>query len=502
MTTITGQRLQLGETTVSVDAEGTIQEVPGGWLLPAGPVTIHHPFRDGSFYRHGWQSWSTARWIDLDRDLDPEVKADPGRILGPRHGGCWVGAVQGEAGAVLLLGGLGLETRVGADATTLIGRSEAGAAEWFLAYGPETEVFAAYAGRLGDRFGVRRTRPGTIWCSWYSFFWSIEEASLGRVLEEIDGLPIDVFQIDDGWQQAIGDWQPNDGFPAGMEAIAGRIAERGYQPGLWLTPFIARDNSRLFHEKRHLFVVDGEGRPVLANSNWGGPYYGLDLSLPEAQDLVHDTISRARRWGFTYLKLDFIFGGALPGIRASGMPREEAYRRGIEVVRDAAGEDAYLLACGAPIVPSLGIFDAIRIGPDVAPYWELLSHPPTEVTYAEPATRYAISTTLSRLWLDPLIAIDPDVVFFRSSSNQLDQAQMSYLRDMATICGFLATSDPPEWLSADERAALAAFLDARPSVERLSRYRFAVDGRTVDFSPVVLDDPVSLALGRGDGLTA
>jgi alpha-galactosidase len=498
MSTISNQKLDIGAGTIRVDAEGAVREVPGGWLVPAGPVTIHHPFAGGSFYRHGWQSWSTARWIDLDGEVDPEGKADPGRILGPRHGGCWMGAVQGEPDAVLLLGGLGLEARVGADATTLIGRSEAGATDWFLAYGPETEVFARYAERLGERFGIRRRTPGPIWCSWYSFFWSIDERTTGKVLAEVDGLPFDVFQLDDGWQQAIGDWYPNEGFPSGMDAIADRIADRGYRPGLWLAPFIGRDNSRLFHDKRHLFVVDGDGRPVLANTNWGGPYYGLDLSLPEAQDHVYDTISRARRWGFSYLKLDFVFGGALPGVRASGMPREEAYRQGIEVAREAAGDDAYLLACGAPIVPSLGIFDGIRIGPDVAPYWELLSHPPTEVTYAEPATRYALSTSLARLWLEPLIAIDPDVVFFRSHYNQLDAAQMAYLRDMASICGFVATSDPPSWLTSDERDALAAFLGATLSVERLDRYRFTVDGRTVDFSPVVLDDPRSRALGVAD----
>jgi alpha-galactosidase len=73
---------------------------------------------------------------------------------------------------------------------------------------------------------------------------------------------------------------------------------------------------------------------------------------------------------------------------------------------------------------------------------------------------------------------------------------MAYLRDMASICGFVATSDPPGWLTGEERDALGAFLGATPSVERLDRYRFAVDGRTVDFSPVVLDDPASLAFGR------
>ena len=399
---------------------------------------------------------------------------------------------------MLLLGGLGLDCRVGADADTMIGRSEAGATEWFLAHGPEAEVFGAYAELLGQRFGARRRDPGRIWCSWYSFWWSIDEATMGRVLHDVDGLPFDVFQIDDGWQQAIGDWHANDGFAAGMDAMAGRISDRGYEPGLWLAPFVARDNSRLFHDRRHLFVIDAHGQPVPAGSNWGGPYYGLDLSLPESQQLVHDTITRAREWGFTYLKLDFIFGGALAGVRSSGTPREEAYRQGIEVVRDAAGDEMYLLACGAPVVPSIGVFDAIRIGPDVAPYWEILSQPPTEVTYAEPATRHAISTSLGRLWLQPLIAIDPDVVFFRSHFNQLDEAQKGYLRDIVAIADFVGTSDPPDWLTPEERARLHAFLSSRPAVHRLGRYRFTVDGREVDFSTVVLDDPGAIALARAE----
>jgi hypothetical protein len=35
----------------------------------------------------------------------------------------------------------------------------------------------------------------------------------------------------------------------------------------------------------------------------------------------------------------------------------------------AAAREAYILACGAPVIPSLGLWNAIRIGPDVAPFW-------------------------------------------------------------------------------------------------------------------------------------
>jgi hypothetical protein len=40
------------------------------------------------------------------------------------------------------------------------------------------------------------------------------------------------------------------------------------------------------------------------------------------------------------------------------------------VIRDAAGSDAYLLGCGAPIIPSVGHVDAMRVSNDIAPHWE------------------------------------------------------------------------------------------------------------------------------------
>jgi alpha-galactosidase len=279
-----------------------------------------------------------------------------------------------------------------------------------------------------------------------------------------------------------------------MEVVAERIAEAGYRPGLWLAPFVARSNSQVFGEHPELFIRHPDGRPVVAGVNWAGPFHGLDLAQPEAQDLVRDTITRVRQWGFSYLKLDFVYGGALGEPRANGMTGEEAYRRGIEVVREAAGEDAYLLGCGAPVVASLGVFDGMRIGPDVALHWEIPSQPQTDHTFGEPASRHALSTSLNRLWLDRAVAVDPDVVFFRSRCMQLDARQRGYLQDLATICRFVATSDPPQWLQPDEMLALSDYLDERPEVRRLGRYRFSVDGREVDFSPIVLDDPEAVDL--------
>lgn len=54
-----------------------------------------------------------------------------------------------------------------------------------------------------------------MWCSWYSFYTRIGEDLLLRVLDEVAAFSFEVFQIDDGWQRALGDWEPNDRFPGG-----------------------------------------------------------------------------------------------------------------------------------------------------------------------------------------------------------------------------------------------------------------------------------------------
>jgi alpha-galactosidase len=164
------------------------------------------------------------------------------------------------------------------------------------------------------------------------------------------------------------------------------------------------------------------------------------------------------------------------------MPREAAYRQGLKRMREAMGSDAFFLTCGAPILPSLGLCDALRVGPDVSGKWEdprdatLLYNPTT------PGTRNAIRTTVNRLWLQPLVIPDPDVAYFAERENFLTVEQKQLLQDIAMICNFKATSDLPQWMTSAEREALRKFLAANPSVQRLSHAKFKLDERIVDFS--------------------
>ena len=149
----------------------------------------------------------------------------------------------------------------------------------------------------------------------------------------------------------------------------------------------------------------------------------------------------------------------------------------LQVIREAAG-DAYILACGAPIIPSLGLCDGLRIGPDVSPFW---LNKPLSVWLNNPndtSTQNAIRTSIHRLWLSPLVNVDPDVLFFRSKYNALKPHEKQLLQDLGTISGFKATSDLPQWLNASEKETLREFLEADPTVQKKRRYEFQIDGRT------------------------
>ena len=185
-----------------------------------------------------------------------------------------------------------------------------------------------------------------------------------------------------------------------------------------------------------------------------------------------------------HLKLDFLYLGALIGKRYKDIPREIAYRNALQVIHQVAG-DAYILAYGAPIVPSLGLCDGLRVGPDVAPYWQnkalaVWLNNPNDIS-----TQNAIRTSIHRLWLSPLVNVDPDVLYFRSKSNALKPPEQQLLQDLGAISGFKATSDLPQWLNEREQVSLRAFLESNPKIERVNRYQYRIDGRDGDFSRVI-----------------
>jgi len=458
-------------------------------IVKAKEIQVELPSQPVRYYRHGWQSWSLAAWTDpspipvqMPAIFHP-LQVDAQHVHKKYLNGSWLGAVEFSDGNILLLGALATDANVSLVQNQLSGQSEADEVEWFIAFGQENIVFEKYAEELGNRLGKSKKNDAPrVWCSWYSLYYAIDEPILHKTFDDLGDLPFDVLQVDDGWQMDIGDWTENKKFPSGMKALADKIKSTGRRAGLWLAPLIATKSSKLFREHGDWFLRNEHGRFVSAGFNWGERLYALDATHPDVTLWLIALMKRIRAWGFDYLKLDFLYGGALKGKRFKNMPREAAYRESLRVMREAMGADAFFLTCGTPILPALGLCDAMRIGPDVSYFWETFRDASLLYNPTIPGTRNAIRTTLHRLWLKPLLHIDPDVAYFESRENQLTQAQRTLLQDLAYICEFKAPSDLPQWMGKHELGQLRSFLGAKPNIERTGRYIFHIDDRTVDFT--------------------
>lgn len=334
---------------------------------------------------------------------------------------------------------------------------------WLAAGRDEHQLLAAYADAAGTEMSARvPPRAPVGWCSWYCYFGRVSEAD---VLDNVAALaarraqfPCDYVMVDDGYQRAVGDWlAANAKFPHGMSWLAAQIRAAGFDAGIWLAPFIVRPDSDLFatHPDWLLRSDQGDPEPAVWNPTWAwrDPAFALDTTHPEVlRWLRHLAHTLRHDWGYRVLKLDFLFAAALPGLRQDrGATRAQALRRGLEAIRAGAGEDAFLLACGCPLQTAVGVVDAMRIGPDVAPFWSnWLSRGPLRDRHGV-ATKHAIRNTLTRAFLHRRWWLnDPDCLLVRASESRLTAAEV---RSLATVIaltdGLFVASDPMAALSPD-----------------------------------------------------
>jgi len=231
---------------------------------------------------------------------------------------------------------------------------------------------------------LRVAVPPAGWCSWYCFG---PRVTAEQVLENLDFIAknepnLKYIQIDDGYQPAMGDWlETGKAFGGNVQGVLKKIRERGFEPAIWVAPFVAEEKSILFSEHPDWFVKDEEGNPLRSDKvtfgGWRsikekGSWYVLDGTHPEAQrhlELVFRTMKND--WGVTYFKLDANFWGAMHGGRFHDprATRIEAYRRGMQSIIKGSG-DAFILGCNHPIWASLGLIHGSRSSNDVKRTWD------------------------------------------------------------------------------------------------------------------------------------
>lgn len=448
--------------------------------------------RTWRFYKQGWQSWSPTLVLPCegeDLPMAPPV-AGPG-TQPPRRRGRFlselVTTVTDPATGLALTAGF-------------VSSGEQFSQLW-LDRGPRALTAASYADgvelppgaalaserllvdltpgpiaalrRYGDALGremgaLAWPHPVSGWCSWYCCWRGVSEEDVLASLEELarsrDALPLEYVQIDDGYQAEIGDWlTPSERFPHGLPWLAERIHRQGFRAGLWLAPFLMGARSRLYQEHPEWAVRHPSGRPYIAMRNWEQDCYALDCTREEALRWLEEVVRTVLDgWSFDYVKVDFAYAAAVDGLRHDpSLTRAQAYRRGMEAIRRAAG-DRFVLGCGVPMGPSVGLLNGARIGPDVAPYW--LPQPsgtdPDRSGLSRPSCLNAIRNALTRFWMHGRLWLnDPDCLLARDSETALTPAEVRTLATAVALSGGMTLdSDRLPWLSPGRRELISFLL--------------------------------------------
>ena len=228
--------------------------------------------------------------------------------------------------------------------------------------------------RYGETLGSRRSTVAPTapvgWNSWYELWDGVDHqavvanASLAKQIYGAElptaNLPLRIV-IDDGWQKAWGDWEPNDKFPKGLDGLVDELGNAGFTTGVWLAPLLAEEKSQ---------VVTAHPDWFMAGASYDHPLHGkmrvLDVSHPEALAHLKSTIAKLVGWGLGLLKIDFLFAGTFEGGRKEQITGMEAYAMALSAIRQAAGEETLLVAVGSPGVASFPYVDSWRLGADIA----------------------------------------------------------------------------------------------------------------------------------------
>jgi alpha-galactosidase len=478
-------RVELKNDTSKRLRIAAFEPLSGGRLeLPAEPGSWR-------YYRHGWQSWSPTLVLPCSGEDDPvapplyapgtSAAPEPGRFISEmvtavvepesqsgivagfvtvadQFSQVWLDRESAQLGAASYADGLAVELGGSLVSETLYVELT-DEPLWALEhYG---EVLAA------EMKALQHDEVASGWCSWYRYFTEVSEEDVISNLEDLasrqDEIPVKYVQLDDGYQADIGDWLTlNEKFPHGLKWLVAQIHEGGYAAGLWLAPFLVGANSQLYKDHPDWVVRYASNTPYIAIYNWGQVCYALDLSRDDVIQWLGDVFRTVtEEWGFDYVKIDFIYAGAVDGIRANeGMTRAQLYRRGLQTIRDAAGE-RFILGCGNPMGPSIGLVNGSRIGPDVAPFWDPqpFTPIPQRNAMAEPSALNSIRNTITRYWMHGrLWQNDPDCLLVREAETSLTRDEVRTLTTVIAMTGGMVLDSDDLTALSDERREMISLL--------------------------------------------
>ncbi|MCF6333319.1 MAG: alpha-galactosidase, partial [Draconibacterium sp.] len=123
-----------------------------------------------------------------------------------------------------------------------------------------------------------------------------------RIFNEIENaaeLGVDIFVLDDGWENRQGEWFPNsERFPEGLAPIKERLDKHGIKMGLWYSPMGIDSTASRYQDNPEWVIKDSAGNPIMAQ--WDHPAFDFvsgffDVFIDDCKKMI-DEGCRFMKW--------------------------------------------------------------------------------------------------------------------------------------------------------------------------------------------------------------
>jgi hypothetical protein len=281
--------------------------------------------------------------------------------------------------------------------------------------GPGLDAYAQYVAGLHPPSAARAPALGG-WGSWNEYYAAITASTLAQEAQwaasTLEPLKLGDLLLDDGYETHWGSWSASSAFGDSLQSVAAAQAGEGLRPAIWIAPFYVDTTDPLVSAHPDWFVHAADGS-LRTYDNFGPTSAALDVTNPAAVTFVVQAVQQLASLGFGTLKIDFLLGGAIEGVRQQPVTSLESYALWMKALREAVPQ-VHLVGCGAPMLPSVGWVDSMRIGPDIA---YVTNQQPNYPFLSAEARHVALRAHTDAWW-----SLDPDVVLLRGSSLTDDEA--------------------------------------------------------------------------------
>ncbi len=153
-----------------------------------------------------------------------------------------------------------------------------------------------------------KTRPRPfLFNGWSTLTVNVNEENILHFMQRAHEIGVELFVIDDGWQQFLGDWTPDrKKFPRGLRPIVEAAAKYGIQLGLWVEIESFELASDLYKEHPE-WAMSYPGRKPFTRERAAINRISvmLNLAIPEAAEYMYQSLrTLIQETGISYLKLD------------------------------------------------------------------------------------------------------------------------------------------------------------------------------------------------------